>query len=32
MVTNRAGLYRYVTDHIVRIQKNQIDKIIFTIY
>ena len=32
VVTNRAGLYRYVTDHIVRIQKKQIGKIIFTIY
>lgn len=32
VVTNNAGLYRYVTDHIVRIQKTQMDKILFTIY
>ncbi len=32
VVTNSAGLYRYVTDHIVRIQKHQLDKILFTIY
>ncbi len=32
VVTNSAGLYRYVTDHIVRIQERQIDKILFTIY
>ena len=27
-----AGLYRYVTDHIVCIQETQLDKILFTIY
>ena len=32
VVTNNAGLYRYVTDHIVCIQETQIDKILFTIY
>ena len=32
VVTNSAGLYRYVTDHIVCIQEKQIDKILFTIY
>lgn len=32
LVTNRAGLYRYVTDHTVCIRDKQIDKIIFTIY
>ena len=32
VVTNNAGLYRYVTDHIVCIQEKQIDKILFTIY
>lgn len=32
VVTNSAGLYRYVTDHIVRIQETQMDKILFTIY
>ena len=32
VVTNIAGLYRYVTDHMVRIQETQIDKILFTIY
>ena len=32
VVTNSAGLYRYVTDHIVCIQETQMDKILFTIY
>lgn len=32
VVTNNAGLYRYVTDHIVCIQETQLDKILFTIY
>ncbi len=32
VVTNSAGLYRYVTDHIVRIKETQMDKILFTIY
>ena len=32
VVTNSAGLYRYVTDHIVYIQETQMDKILFTIY
>ena len=32
VVTNSAGLYRYVTDHIVRIRETQMDKILFTIY
>lgn len=32
VVTNNAGLYRYVTDHIVCIQETQMDKILFTIY
>ena len=32
VVTNSAGLYRYVTDHIVSIQETQLDKILFTIY
>ena len=32
VVTNRAGLYRYVTDHMVCIQETQMDKILFTIY
>jgi len=32
VVTNSAGLYRYVTDHIVCIKEKQIDKILFTIY
>ncbi len=27
-----AGLYRYVTDHMVCIQETQMDKILFTIY
>lgn len=31
-VTNSAGLYRYVTDHVVRIEEIKIDKILFTIY
>lgn len=32
VVTNSAGLYRYVTDHIVCIQEIQMDKLLFTIY
>lgn len=32
VVTNSAGLYRYVTDHIVCIQETQMDRILFTIY
>ena len=32
VVTNSAGLYRYVTDHIICIQKTQMDKVLFTIY
>jgi len=32
VVTNSAGLYRYVTDHMVCIQETQMDKLIFTIY
>lgn len=32
VVTNSAGLYRYVTDHIVRIKETQLDKVLFTIY
>jgi glycosyltransferase involved in cell wall biosynthesis len=32
VVTNSAGLYRYVTDHIVCIQETQMDKVLFTIY
>jgi hypothetical protein len=32
VVTNSSGLYRYVTDHIVRIQEKQEDKVLFTIY
>ena len=32
VVTNSAGLYRYVTDHMVCIQETQMDKILFTIY
>jgi hypothetical protein len=32
VVTNSSGLYRYVTDHIVRIQEKQNDKVLFTIY
>ena len=32
VVTNSAGLYRYVTDHIVHIHETQMDKILFTIY
>ena len=32
VVTNSAGLYRYVTDHTVRIKETQMDKILFTIY
>ena len=32
VVTNSAGLYRYITDHIVRIKEKQMNKIIFTIY
>ena len=32
VVTNSAGLYRYVTDHIICIKEAQMDKILFTIY
>ncbi len=32
VVTNSAGLYRYITDHIVCIKETQMDKILFTIY
>lgn len=32
VVTNSAGLYRYVTDHVVCIQETQMDKTLFTIY
>ena len=32
VVTNKAGLYRYVTDHVVCINETQMDKIIFSIY
>ncbi len=32
VVTNSAGLYRYVTDHIVQIKEIRKDKIFFTIY
>ena len=32
VVTNTSGLYRYVTDHIIRIHETQMDKILFTIY
>ena len=32
VVTNNAGLYRYITDHVVVIRETQIDKILFTIY
>ena len=32
VVTNKAGLYRYVTDHMVRIQETRMDKILFTIF
>lgn len=32
VVTNKAGLYRYVTDHVVSINETQMDKILFTIY
>jgi glycosyltransferase involved in cell wall biosynthesis len=32
VVTNSAGLYRYVTEHIVSIKEVQMDKILFTIY
>lgn len=32
VVTNSAGLYRYVTDHIVQIKETRPDKIFFTIY
>lgn len=32
VVTNNAGLYRYVTDHVVCINETQMDKILFTIY
>lgn len=32
VVTNSAGLYRYITDHVVNIQKKHLDKLLFTIY
>ena len=32
VVTNNAGLYRYVTDHVVYINETQMDKLLFTIY
>ena len=32
VVTNSAGLYRYVTDHIVCLKETTMDKITFTIY
>ena len=32
VVTNSAGLYRYITDHIVCIKETQMDKILFSIY
>lgn len=32
VVTNSAGLYRYVTDHVVNIQGKHLDKLLFTIY
>lgn len=32
VVTNSAGLYRYVTDHIVRIEETHLDRLLFTIY
>ena len=32
VVTNKAGLYRYITDHVVCIQKIEMEKILFTIY
>lgn len=32
VVTNKAGLYRYVTDHVVCVNETQMDKIIFSIY
>jgi len=32
VVTNKAGLYRYVTDHVVCVNETQLDKILFTIY
>ena len=32
VVTNSAGLYRYITDHVVCIKEIKIDKILFTIY
>ena len=32
VVTNNAGLYRYVTDHVVCINETLMDKILFTIY
>jgi glycosyltransferase involved in cell wall biosynthesis len=32
VVTNSAGLYRYVTDHIVSIQETEMDKVLFKIY
>jgi len=32
VVTNNAGLYRYVTDHVVCINETQMDRVLFTIY
>lgn len=32
VVTNSAGLYRYITDHVVNIKEIKIDRILFTIY
>lgn len=32
VVTNKAGLYRYITDHVVCIQDVEMEKIRFTIY
>lgn len=32
VVTNKAGLYRYVTDHVVSIVESQMDRLLFTIY
>lgn len=32
VVTNSAGLYRYITDHVVNIQDKHLEKLLFTIY
>ena len=32
VVTNSAGLYRFITDHIVCIKEKQTDQMLFTIY